>query len=675
MILIIMNIFCFSIGVIYSQEIPLATEQQLEELADREQADTEDDTHLLRLEQYKKHPLDINIADADELKELNMLSDLQIASFLSYRRLLGRLISIYELQAIPAWDIQMIRRLLPFIRIGAAVSMEEDMRARIKNGEHSFLFRVAQVIERSKGYIDAGNGAPYQGSPQRVYFRYRYNYKNLFQYGITGDKDAGEFFFKGKQKAGFDFYSFHLFVRKLGSIQALAIGDFTVNMGQGLIHWQGLAFKKSVEVMGTRRQSAILRPYSSAGEFNFNRGVGITIRKANMEASVFISARKISTNQEKIPGEVISSFLNSGLHRTLTENENRNNASQFSTGAAIAYRSARWHAGINIAGHNFSLPLQKRDEPYNLFSIKGRRWINSSVDYSYTYKNLHLFGEAAVDRFMNKAFINGMLISIDPRVDLSVVQRSIGKAYQSVNGNAFTENTSPTNESGWYTGIAIRPADNWRLDTYADIYGFHWLKYLVDAPSYGHDFLIQLTYTAGRKTEIYARFKNESKQGNESDNTSAANYLVKLSKQNWRIHINYKLSPSLTWRNRAELCWYDKKGNNPANGFLLYADLFIKPMPGKYSTTIRLQYFETDNYNSRMYAYENDVLYSYSVPVFYERGYRYYVILNLDIGKSLSCWIRCSQTIYTDNKTIGSGLDEINGNKKNEMKFQIRYIF
>jgi len=47
-------------------------------------------------------------------------------------------------------------------------------------------------------------------------------------------------------------------------------------MGQGLIQWQSLAFKKSVDVTGIKRQSAVLCPYNSAGEFYFHRGAGIT---------------------------------------------------------------------------------------------------------------------------------------------------------------------------------------------------------------------------------------------------------------------------------------------------------------------------------------------------------------------------------------------------------------
>jgi hypothetical protein len=59
----------------------------------------------------------------------------------------------------------------------------------------------------------------------------------------------------------------------------LALGDYTVNLGQGLIQWQGLAFGKSAEVTSIKRQSAVLQPYRSAGEFYFYRGAGITLQK------------------------------------------------------------------------------------------------------------------------------------------------------------------------------------------------------------------------------------------------------------------------------------------------------------------------------------------------------------------------------------------------------------
>ncbi len=325
----------------FSQDIPVSTEQQLENLADADQAETEDDTYLQDLEHFKKNPLNLNTAEAEELKQLRIVTDLQIANLLLYRNLFGNFISLYELQAVPAWDVNTIRKLLPFITTKAPISLNDEATTRFRDGDHSLLLRVAQILERAKGFDRSTSGTKYLGSPQRIFFRYRYTYRNLLQFGLVGDKDAGEQFLKGAQNKGFDFYSFHLFARKIGIIQSLALGDFSVNMGQGLIQWQGLAFKKSVDVMGVKRQSAVLRPYSSAGEFYFHRGTGITIKKGRIESTGFVSIRKLGGNfvADTVNNEdFVSSFLTSGYHRTASENADRNNLTQTTFGANIIYR-------------------------------------------------------------------------------------------------------------------------------------------------------------------------------------------------------------------------------------------------------------------------------------------------------------------------------------------------
>lgn len=674
-LLILIIGFAQACSVLYGQEIPPASEQQLENQTDVDQGETEDDAWLQDMEQFRKNPLNINSAEAEELKQLRIITDLQIASLISYRNLFGKFISVYELQAVPAWDISTIKKVLPFIAVASPVSLADEAGKRFRDGEHSFLLRMSQVLEKSRGFDKSTSGTKYLGSPQRIFFRHRYNYKNLLQFGIAGDKDAGEQFFKGKQSKGFDFYSFHLFARKIGAIQSLALGDFTVNMGQGLIHWQSLAFKKSVDVMGVKRQSAILRPYSSAGEFYFHRGAGITVKKGKMEATAFASVRKLSANfaADTVNNEdFISSFLTSGYHRTESELADRNKLTQSTFGGNIAYRTNRWQVGVNGVYYRFSSPVQKRDEPYNLYAISGDIWYNFSVDYSYTYKNLHFFGEAAADKNFDKAFVNGLLVSVDPKVDISVVQRTIAAGYQAVNGNAFTENTYPTNETGFYVGASVRPAAGWRIDIYADVFKFPWLKYLVDAPSNGKDFLTQVTYTPNKQTEIYSRFRYESKQANQSANSTVTNFLVFLPRQNWRTQVSFKPNQFLTLRSRAEMLWYDKKGNNSEKGFLGFIDIGYKPMMKPLSGIFRLQYFETDGYNSRLYAYENDVLYSYSIPAFFDRGFRYYLNLNYDLTRKITIWLRWAQTLYSNKKSIGSGLDEIEGNSRSELRLQVR---
>ena len=662
---------------IYSQETPVP-EQQLENLTDADQSETEDDSYLQQLEQFRKNPVNLNTADENDLKELKILSDLQIANLVSYRRLFGKFLSVYELQAVPSWDIYTVKKLLPFITLAEPVNVNDLIKSRLNDGEHVLLFRYSQVLEKSKGFDETTSGTKYLGSPQKLFFRYRYQYKNLLQYGIVGDKDAGEQFFKGAQNKGFDFYSFHLFARKIGSIQSLALGDFTVNMGQGLIQWQSLAFRKSVDIVGLKRQSPVLRPYNSAGEFNFHRGAGLTIQKEKFEATAFVSYRKLSANfvADTVSNEeFISSFLNSGYHRTESEIADRNKLGQLAFGGNIKYKNANWHASMNAISFNFSSSVQKRQEPYNLYAISGKNWSNFSVDYSYTHRNLHFFGEAAVDKNFSRAFLNGLLISVDPRVDLSFLHRNIDQQYQSINGNAFTENTYPTNENGFFAGISIRPLAAWRIDGYADIYKFPWLKYLVDAPSKGKDLLAQLTYTPNRQLEVYTRFRSETKQGNQPDNNTVTNYLVLLPRQSWRTQMTFRVDRSFSVKSRAELLWYDKNGDNVEKGFLTFFDIIYKPLFRHYSGNIRLQYFETDGYNARIYAYENDVLYYYSIPVFFDQGWRYYLNINYDINSKVSLWFKWSQTIYDNTDSIGSGLDEIPGSSKSEIRVLTRINF
>ncbi len=107
----------------------------------------------------------------------------------------------------------------------------------------------------------------------------------------------------------------------------------------------------------------------------------------------------------------------------------------------------------------------------------------------------------------------------------------------------------------------------------------------------------------------------------------------------------------------------------------MFCDIIYKPLQKPYSGNMRLQYFETDSYNSRLYAYENDVLYSFSIPVFYDKGYRYYFNFNYDLKRKLSMWLKFAQSIYPQKNYLGSGLDEIKGNKKTEVKIQMIKYF
>ena len=155
---VILFTFYISLLTCLGQDIPPSAEQQLENLTDAEQAETEDDSYLQQLEHFKRNPVNLNVADINELRELRLLTDLQIFNLLSYRRLFGKFINIYELQAIPTWDVNTLRKLLPFITITSSVSLKDDLGFRFKNGSQHLLFRFTQVLEKQKGFDKSTTG-------------------------------------------------------------------------------------------------------------------------------------------------------------------------------------------------------------------------------------------------------------------------------------------------------------------------------------------------------------------------------------------------------------------------------------------------------------------------------------------------------------------------------------
>ncbi|MBK7375217.1 MAG: hypothetical protein IPJ02_06605 [Chitinophagaceae bacterium] len=243
-----------------------------------------------------------------------------------------------------------------------------------------------------------------------------------------------------------------------------------------MTQWQSLAFKKSTEVIRIKRESEVLRPYSSAGEINFHRGAGITLARSKWQLTAFISYRKLDANFVADTSlnrfDHISSLQTSGYHRTKSESGDKGIQRQFAWGGNFSYRYKRIHIGVNGIHYKFRLPLIRSGEPYNRYSLSGSSFGNYSLDYSYTFKNFHFFGEAAFSSSFSKAFVNGLIISVSSVADLSLLYRNISRSYQSLYTAAFTESTQPVNENGFYAGLTLRPGNSWQVDAYADLYEF-----------------------------------------------------------------------------------------------------------------------------------------------------------------------------------------------------------
>ena len=652
-------------------QVPPSVQQQMEARAEAEGAEIQLDGHYLQqLEYFKKHPININATSPEELEQLRILSEAQIKSLVEYEKFAGKLIDIYELQAVPGFDVNTIRKLLAYIIVGQAVSLKENLVARLK-GDQNILLRSSRVMQRAAGY-QRSPGNYYLGGRDHLMLQYRFQYKDLLYFGLSADKDAGEQFFRGAQKAGFDFYSLHLFLRKLGWVKALAIGDFTVSFGQGLIQWQSFAMGKSSATMEIKRSAPALSPYRSAGENKFNRGIGLTAGTGPFEATGFVSYRKISAHLGPDSTDAISSINSSGYFRTPAEIQFRNNTSLFSFGGNLKFEKKAFRVAFNITGHRLGMPVHKGDKPYNYYSYSGSRLLNSSLDYSFTFRNLHFFGETAADRRGSLASVNGMLVSVDRNFDLSFLYRNLQKQYASLNTDAFTENSKPANEAGLYVGLAFRPTSTVEANVYADMFRFPWLKFRTNAPACGSEYLVQVAFHPTKQIDLSVRYQYKNKPLNAVSGLpiEAPEPAVR---QNLRMQFVDQIDRTFSLKGRIELLWYNRGTTVAQRGSLFFVEAASKIFV-KISSDLRLQYFETDGYDSRLYAYEADLLYGSSVIAFFQKGFRYYFNASYKWSKKFSTSLRWSGLIYQNQDQIGSGLDLIQGRKKEEIKIQLLLI-
>lgn len=671
-----------------------------------------------QLEDYLARPLNINKVTQEELQDFPFLTPQQIGGILDYRDQYGPYINLYELQAVPQLDTRTAKQLAPFFRMKDLMTYNVPLGALLVKGNHTLLMRYQQVLQKQAGYepkdtLADGSVVPrYNGSQPRLYARYRYNYGNKISYGVTAEKDPGEPFLTGSnERQGFDFYSAHFFLRNVGVFKHIAAGDYEVRLGQGLVMATGLTQRKSAFVMNVSRQGPALRPYSSVNEALFLRGAATTIAIKKWELTLFGSLRRLDGNVlaadtstlvidpegeggtgEEQGGEEealsnsdrATSIQTSGLHRTDSEIANRNALQMINGGGSFGYKSRRFTMCANVLWSKFNKSFDPSSAPYNLYRFDGNQLVNASVDYKYQYRNFNLFGETAVSDNGGIATLNGAQIGLSPQAFLSLVHRYFAPNYQyhPLFGNSFAESSRPVNEQGFYAGMVVKPIKYWTINAYADLYRFPWLRSSAAAPSYGADYLVKVIYQPERTIEMYAQYRYETKLENPSssdlidaDESPTFDYIVPNVRSSARYQIQYKITPNLTLRSRAEWSWYDGGVLPKEGGYAIMQDIIYKPLSQPVSFNARFALFDTPSYNSRIYAFENDVLYQFSIPAYYNQGMRFYLVTRIKAMRHLDIWLRYAQTHYTNIDEIGSGNDLIVGKNKSEIKAMFRYIF
>jgi hypothetical protein len=638
-----------------------------------EELDEETDAALIieDLEGFANNPLNINAATHDQLSRLHFLDDIQIQKLLEYLKEFGPALSVFELNTVDGFSPELLLKMEPFIWFGPVEEEPQSVSEMLKYGRHELLARTLGTTQKPRGYEEREDGTiPYEGNRARFYTRYRFQSGDNISAGITAEKDPGEAFFSGSNKQGFDFYSGHLSLKISPVLENIMVGDFVVRSGQGLVLWQGFATGKSLSTLNISKTNQGVREYTSTDENQFFRGVNTTLKLGDVRLSLFYSKKNSDGNLtfSDSLGNYFTSLQTSGYHRTQSEIADKNSVNDLNAGAIASWQFQNLKIGATFLYRQFNMPFMRSDQLYNRFRFSGKENLVAGADYLFSKGKYQLFGEAAISKSEGKAFLQGATAHLHDRIQFSALFRHFDKNYHALWANPFSEGSSAANETGMYFGTRILPVKFVTLSAYSDVYRSDWINFTTAGPSNGWDVFAQADFHPSRNVQFYLRYKNEEKEQKFRVNEKYEDLPEQFRKS--RVHFQYNPSEIFTLKTRLEHVFY--KGLETENGWMVFQDVQYSPVKIPLNLAARLAYFNTESYNSRIYAYENDLLYTFAVLAFFGKGFRGYLNLKYKISEKAEIWFKLANTFQSGAESVSSGYNEIAGNQKTEVKFQLR---
>ena len=459
----------------------------------------------------------------------------------------------------------------------------------------------------------------------------------------------------------------------------IVIGDYNLETGQGLSLWSGLSFGKSSNVISLRKQAKGLKPSTSMNEFGYLRGIAVNKKIGAFNTTLFYSRAMRDANVVEVDSSedfsVIRSLQQTGYHYTKSLADNKNLVEEQMAGGYVSTRLGNFKLGATAYYLSLEMPMKQSNRLYKKFDFSGTERIVSSLDYEYNLKDFIFFGETGYTDNGSWGTLNGFIFRPASGVYLSVLHRHYKKDFQNVKGGAFGENSSNQNEKGLYGGLQIQFNSEVEFNGYADHFEFDWLNFRIDAPSQGSEYMAQMDYEPSREWSAYLRYRYEDKRKNLSDEDDFINHHANRVRESFRVNFSWKAIAGLKFNNRAEWSSMSIPGDNPENGWLVYQDILLRPKDKPFTLSFRYALFQTDSYNARLYAYEHDVLYAFSIPAYAYNGFRTYLVLKYEIKENIDFWFKIARSQYSDRQSIGNGLTRVEKPHKTDIKIQFRIKF
>ena len=628
------------------------------------------ENELEELSNRLQEPVNLNSATREQLEQFPFLSDIQIEHLLAYIYIHGQMETIYELQLVEELDRQTIQYLLPFVCI-KAINNEPAFRWKTmlkdagRYGKNEVLTRLDIPFYKRKGYEHTYLGPSVYNS-----VKYTFRYRDQLYAGGVAEKDAGEPFAALHNSYGYDYYSFYLLLQNCGRLKSLAVGNYRLSFGQGLVMSTDYLMGKTIYASSFNNRSTGIKRHSSTDEYNYFRGVATTVALTKrLSVSAFYSHRNM--DGVVTDGE-ITSVYKTGLHRSRKEADKKNLLTSQLTGGNVSYQQNHIRLGITGVYYVFNRPYEPELTGYSKYNIHGNHFYNLGIDYAYRWRRFSFQGETAIGK-QGWASLNRLQYSPVQDIQFMLIHRFYSYDYWAMYAHSFGEGSTVQNEQGYYLGLETSPFRHWHFFASFDLFSFPWKKYRISQPSHGVDGLFQATFTPHSHLTMYLKYRYKQKERDLTD--SKEKLTLPIFHHQLRYRLNYFGGDVFSSRTTLDYNHFHSQDRAASKGYQV-TQMISSQLPWtRLFADVQGSYFSTDDYDSRVYVSEKGLLYTFYTPSFQGRGFRCAVRLRYELNEHWMLITKFGETIYLDRNEIGSGNDLIQGNKKADVQMQLRIKF
>lgn len=612
----LIHITAFTVIVGLLHPLPAGCQEQNEAIMEAAEeilalSDEADLSSLLEdLAGLKELPVEVNSGDEKEISRLFFLTEFQVMVLADHVRKNGSVQTIYEIALLPAFDRSTVMLMAPYISLKPA--------GATKGRSYGRTQITITESTRFGAACDSSDGI-------RSLLKLKHEHGHI-SFGLTAENDPGEKF-TFEKTPGCDFISGYLELGGRGMIKSVIIGDYKMRLGEGLAfnssQWMGSWLSAPSFISGRSSASA----YTSTEENNFLRGISLVLGSGNWGALIFSSLNKIDArlvfNEDSLATGV-GNLIGGGLHTTEYQINARNSLTETVAGLHLAAGSERFRGGLTAAATFFSLPfLSDKTRPENLHDFEGDRLLNYSADFRAGTGPLLFFAEAGLSIPGSWATIAGIRAKPSGRVTFNLLARCFSPEYHAFHYGAYKAGSGAGNETGLAASLHLEAARHLFITAGADHYMIPAPRYRSAAPSHGGRIEIKCEYQPRDDISLRLLYTSSSR---EYDIPSVTGMASSVMQTRYQAGLVLDCAPAPGFRLTTRISG-SMISPSQERGYMLCQDL--SQSFGKIPLRIWFRYAlcSTGGWESRLYAWENDLLSSFSVPALYGEMTRSFIMV------------------------------------------------